>query len=233
MLHNPFHSLTRKGWLLWLASLAVVIAGSLVGGTPDLLSLVATLIGVTALAFMATGDVWGQLLTALFGILYGIAAIRVRYWSEVITYIGMSAPMALAAAVSWLRHPYQGSTTVEIHHLSRRDIRYIILLTLVATVVFGSLLALVHTPRLPISILSVTTSFLACALTWFRSPLYAVAYACNDLVLIVLWALQAFTDPSAWGMAACFVMFFLNDAYAYVSWQRRAIHQMTDSRGKA
>ena len=70
------------------------------------------------------------------------------------------------------------------------------------------------------STLSVTTSFLASALTFLRSPLYACAYAANDLVLIALWVVSAQNDPAGWAMVACFSMFFLNDMYGFVNWRR-------------
>ena len=65
-----------------------------------------------------------------------------------------------------------------------------------------------------------TTSFLAVYLTARRSPLYAVAYAANDLVLIVLWSLAAMQDFSYLSVVVCFVMFFANDIYGFYNWSR-------------
>ena len=73
---------------------------------------------------------------------------------------------------------------------------------------------------LGVSTLSVTTSFLASALTFLRSPYYALAYAANDIVLIVLWVIASFADTSYIPMTVCFVMFFANDMYGFYNWRR-------------
>ena len=54
----------------------------------------------------------------------------------------------------------------------------------------------------------------------YRSPYYALAYAINDLVLIVLWTLASLADISYVPMVACFVMFFANDIYGFINWQK-------------
>ena len=70
------------------------------------------------------------------------------------------------------------------------------------------------------STLSVTTSFLAVYLTFRRSAYFPLAYAANDLVLIVLWTLAAMEDPSYLSVVICFVMFLVNDGYGFLSWSR-------------
>ena len=75
------------------------------------------------------------------------------------------------------------------------------------------------------STLSVTTSFLAAWLTFRRSPFYALAYAANDGVLIVLWALEARTNTAAAAVLVCFAAFFINDMYGFFNWRRMARRQ--------
>ena len=43
---------------------------------------------------MAKGNPVGQGLMILFSVLYGIISWRVAYYGEMITYLGMTAPMA-------------------------------------------------------------------------------------------------------------------------------------------
>ena len=212
--------LTRCEWALWLTSLAVVTIAFLLSGAADGLSIVASLIGVTALIFVAKGHPLGQLLTIVFGVLYGVISLRVRYYGEMITYLGMTAPMALLALITWLRNPYQDSAEVAVRRMRRIDVAVMLLLTLAATVLFHFILRALGNAALLVSTLSVTTSFLASYLTAMRSPYYALCYAMNDLVLIVLWVISAFADPAGWAMVACFAMFFLNDMYGFVNWRR-------------
>lgn len=70
------------------------------------------------------------------------------------------------------------------------------------------------------STLSVTTSFVAVYLTFRRSAYYAVAYAANDLVLILLWILASLQDVRYVSVVVCFVAFFANDVYGFVSWRK-------------
>ena len=212
--------LTRGEWALWLTSLAVVTIAFLLSGAADGLSIVASLIGVTALIFVAKGHPLGQLLTIVFGVLYGMISLRVRYYGEMITYLGMTAPMALLALITWLRNPYQDSAEVAVRRMRRTDVAVMMLLALAATVLFYFILRAMGNAALAVSTLSVTTSFLASYLTAMRSPYYALCYAMNDLVLIVLWVISALVDPAGWAMVACFAMFFLNDMYGFVNWRR-------------
>ena len=213
-------SLTRFELSLWLLSLAVMLVGYALVPDTGLQSLAASLIGVTALIFVAKGAVIGQILTVVFAVFYGIISFRLRYYGEMITYLGMSAPMAMAAVVAWIRHPFRDSREVEIASLSRWTVVWLFLSAAAVTVGFYFILAALGTAQLLVSTLSVTTSYLASALTFLRSPYYALAYSANDAVLIVLWVLASLSDPRYFVMAACFVMFLLNDLYGFFNWRR-------------
>ena len=136
-----------------------------------------------------------------------------------ITYLGMTAPMALVSMIAWLRHPYADAQEVAVNAIRPKQILFLCILTALVTFAFYFILRALHTARLPISTLSVTTSFFAASLTFFRSPYYALAYACNDLVLIVMWLLAASLDSSYFSMSICFIMFLLNDIYGYYQWR--------------
>ena len=218
---NQFRvSLTRFEWALWMASVAVV-AGTYIGfQAGDALSLIASLIGVTALIFVAKGHVLGQLLTIVFAVLYGVISWGLRYYGEVITYLCMTAPMALLALITWLRNPYKDSAEVTVHRLTGRQWIVMLIAAAMTTAAFYFILRAMGNAALAVSTLSITTSFVASYLTAMRSPYYALAYATNDLVLIVLWVIASMTDISSVPMVACFVMFFANDLYGFISWRR-------------
>lgn len=220
-LYNPFRFLTKFEWGLWILSLAVVTVSFFLGGEGGILSLIASLLGVTALIFVAKGDVTGQILTVVFSILYAVISWDLRYYGEMITYLCMSAPIAAFSVVSWLRHPYaKDRSEVKIERLSRREIIGTVGLTAAVTFAFYWILRALGNARLGVSTLSVTTSFLASYLLFRRSPYYALAYAGNDVVLIVLWVIAAVKDPSYLSMVACFIMFLCNDLYGFFNWLR-------------
>ena len=62
-------------------------------------------------------------------------------------------------------------------------------LTVAVTIGSYFLLQAFGTANLLTSTVSVATSFVAVYLTWLRSPWYALGYAANDVVLVVLWVL--------------------------------------------
>ena len=225
-MYNPFKHLKPHEWGLWGLSLSVVTAANLwVKGT-DWLTTVSTLIGVTALIFVAKGDVWGQVLTVVFSILYAVTSYQFRYYGEMLTYVGMTAPIAALSVITWLRHPYKrGKNEVKIHRLTTRQTVWMWVLTAMATGGFGTMLWWLETPNLVFSILSITTSFLASYLMLYRHPFYAIAYAGNDVVLIILWILASIEDSAYLPMVLCFLMFLVNDMYGFVSWKRREIKQ--------
>ena len=213
-------SLTRFEWALWGTSILVVAGTYLLFQSGDLLSLIASLIGVTALIFVAKGHVLGQALTIVFAVFYGMISVSIRYYGEAITYLCMTAPMALVALITWLRNPYKDSAEVTVNRLNGKQWATMLILSALTTAAFYFILRAMGNAALVVSILSITTSFAASWLTAMRSPYYALAYALNDLVLIVLWVIAAMADISSVPMVACFVMFFANDLYGFINWRR-------------
>ena len=216
---NPLKCLKPFDIILWCCSVGAVIVSFFIGGAENLLSLVASLVGVTALILIARGHVVGQMLMICFAILYGIISLEQRYFGEMITYVGMSMPMAVAATVSWLRHPYDDTSEVRVNRLTRKAILPITLASTAVSIAFYFILGALGNASLIVSTLSVTTSFLAASFSFLRSPYFAVAYAANDLVLIILWSIAAVTDPSAVAMIICFVTFLVNDLYSFLCWR--------------
>lgn len=213
-------------WCLWLGSLLAITLAFLLGGDFYPLTLIASLLGVTSLIFIAKGNVIGQFIIILFCILYGIISYNFRYYGEMITYLCMSLPAAVFACVSWLKNPSkQGKNQVKVATMSKTKWIFAGLLALVVTVIFYFILKRFHTENLIVSTLSVTTSVLAATLLFLRSPYYALAYAVNDIVLIVLWILAALESISYLPMVVCFFAFLCNDTYGFINWKRMQKHQ--------
>lgn len=226
---NPFADLTLFERGLWCASVAVIVLSAVLMGGADLFSVIASLIGVTALIFVAKGYVIGQILTVVFAVFYGVISFGQQYYGEMITYLGMSSPMAIAAAVAWLKNPFRDTKEVAVRSMTKKTVGWLTVSTVLVTFVFYFILGAMGNASLFFSTLSVTTSFLASALTYFRSPYYALAYAANDVVLIVLWIIAAVGDLSYLSMVLCFVMFLANDLYGFFNWRRmEKMQKMSD-----
>lgn len=225
-LRSAYHYFTRGEKLLWLSSVVLIVGSYLFFQSNDPLTLCASLVGVTSLIFNARGNPFGQFLMLIFSALYGIISYTFAYYGEMITYLGMTAPMALAALISWLRHPFAGKASeVEVNHLPRREVPLMLALTVAVTAAFYFILAALHTANLLPSTVSVTTSFLAVYLTFRRSAYYALAYAANDVVLIVLWTLASMEDASYLSVLVCFAVFLVNDLYGFLNWRRMQARQ--------
>ncbi len=219
-----FKTLTKFEKGLWLTSLAVTLLSYLLSylfsGSGDLLNLIASLIGVTALIFVAKGLVLGQLLTVVFSVFYGIISVLFSYYGEMITYLFMTTPMAIVAAVEWIKNPYKDTQEVKVHKVTKKQLAVMWLLALLVTVLFYFILKALNTANLFFSTVSITTSFVASYLTFLRSPYYAIGYSANDMVLIILWILASVEDISYLPMVACFIMFLFNDLYGFYNWRR-------------
>ena len=212
---------TTAELILWSTSVTLVLLSFILFDRSGYLTLAASLIGVTSLIFNAKGNPVGQVLMILFSILYGIISYSFAYYGEMITYLGMTAPMAAVALISWLAHPYRGKRSqVEVGRMTGKDWIPLLALTSVVTVAFYFILACFHTANLIPSTISVTTSFAAAYLTYRRSPYFALAYAANDVVLIVLWVMASLADPTYIPVTVCFGVFLFNDLYGYLSWKK-------------
>jgi nicotinamide mononucleotide transporter PnuC len=223
---NPFRLLSRFELILWLTSVFVVLLSYVLSGFDGLSNTICSLIGVTALIFVAKGHVLGMILCVVFAAFYGIISLFFRYYGELITYAGMTLPMDIFALISWIKNPYKDTAEVKVARLKKSQVALMWLATFAVTVAFYFILGALNTPNLVFSTLSVATSFLAVALTFFRSPYYAVAYAANDVVLIVLWTLASFSDISYVPMVMCFVMFLFNDMYGFYNWKKMQKRQI-------
>ena len=217
---NPFKDLSKFELALWLTSAFLVTLSFILSPNKDYLTLIASLIGVTSLIFIAKGYVIGQALTLIFSVLYGIISFFFRYYGEMLTYLCMTAPMAVMSIVSWIKNPYGETKEVTIRRMTGKQILVMSILTVIVTIIFYFILKYFQTANLFFSTLSVATSFLACYLTFMRSPTYALAYAANDIVLIVLWTTATITNIAYLPMILCFFTFFFNDIYAFFNWRK-------------
>lgn len=217
---------SRAEKALWICSVLLIIGSFCIFDRENYLTLCASLIGVTSLIFNAKGNPFGQLLMVIFSLLYGVISYGFAYYGEMITYLGMTMPMAVFALVSWLKNPYKGNKAeVKVNSVSRKETVFMWFLTAAVTVLFYLVLRYFDTANILPSTLSVTTSFVAVYLTFRRSPLFALAYAANDIVLIILWVMASIYDVRYISVAVCFAAFLVNDIYGFVSWQRMKLRQ--------
>lgn len=220
---------TKAEILLWCISVMLILVSFIIFDGESILTLIASLIGVTSLIFNAKGNPFGQFLIVVFSLLYGIISFTFSYYGEMITYLGMTAPMAVFALISWIKNPYNGNKAeVKVNRLKKKEIVFMFLLTAVITFIFYFILAAFNTANLIPSTISVATSFLAVYLTFRRSAFYAAAYAANDVVLIILWIMATLSNITYLSVAICFIIFLINDIYGFINWSKMQKRQETN-----
>ena len=216
--------------ILWCSSVLLIIMSFIIFDRRNYLTLAASLVGVTSLIFNAKGNPFGQFLMIIFSLLYGIISLTFSYYGEMLTYLGMTMPMAAFALISWLKNPHNGNKAeVKVNSIGKKEILFMWILAVVVTAIFYFVLDAFHTANIVPSTISVTTSFVAVYLTFRRSPFFALGYAANDVVLIVLWILASISDVSYISVVVCFVAFLVNDIYGFLSWQKMKERQRADN----
>lgn len=213
-------------WCLYLTSIIVIIACFIIFKNDNYFYLIGSLIGITGLLFLSKGHVLGQIITVIFSIFYGLISYSFNYYGEMITYLCMTMPIAIASIITWLKNPSKNDkSVVEVNTIKIKEIMLLSILSILVTIAFYFILKAFNTTNLIVSTISVLTSFVASYLSMRRSRFYAIAYACNDIVLIILWILASLTQLNYVSMVVCFVAFLASDIYAFINWGRLSKQQ--------
>ncbi len=213
-------SFTKFEIYLWAISVISITVSFLMFDMSKPTTLIASVVGTTALIFLAKGYVAGQILVIIFSLLYAAVSFELKYYGEMITYLGMTTPIAAVSAICWLKNRYKDTKEVKVERLSKTKLISAIALSIAVTAVFYFILKELGNASLLVSTLSILTSFFAASLTVLRSPYYAIGYSFNDIVLIILWLIATVQDLSNLPMLVCFVVFLVNDIYGFISWRR-------------
>ena len=132
-----FDSFSRTDFGLWAVSELVIIVSFLLFDRENYITFAASMIGAASLIFCAKGNPVGQVLIIIFAALYAVISFRFRYYGEMITYLGMTAPMAVLALISWLRNMSgENNSEVAVNRLERKEYLFIAFLTAVVTFIF-------------------------------------------------------------------------------------------------
>lgn len=213
-------------WTLWVVSCVAIVTAFLCFDRSNVLTLIASLIGVTSLLFYAKGNPIGNVLMIGFCICYAVISYSYAYYGEMLTYLGMALPMTVVGLISWYKNPYEkGKSEVKVNHIQPKEYAFMAGLTIAVTVAFYFILEALGTANVWISTISVATSFIPAYLTFRRSPYYALGYACNDVVLIVLWLMASLENTSYIAVTVCFIAFLVNDTYGFICWRKMSKRQ--------
>ncbi len=224
-----FNYFTKTELIIFTLSVTLIVSSFFIFDKNGYLNMISSLIGVFSLLLCAKGNPIGLILSLIFSILYGIISYTFSYYGEMITYLAMTMPMCILSLISWLKHPFKNKKSqVEINKTTKKDIYLLVIFTIIVTVSFYFILEALKTPNLIPSTISVATSFAAVFLSYKRSPYYLIAYALNDIVLIVLWLLASFDSITYLSVVICFLAFLVNDIYGFINWKKMQRNQASD-----
>ena len=219
-LGNPFKGMKLHEYLLLSISIISIIVSFILIDQKDYLTLFTAIVGMFMAVFIARANFWGQIFSVFNVGLYAATAYLSRYYGELIIAICLYFPLTLGAIISWFRHPYKESNQIQIVKLGYKNVLIDLLITAIMTTVSFFIMQALDTPNLPVSTLSVAISTAAGYLIIKRSPYYALIYAINDLVLIVLWGMASIDAHQYLPLTISFVGFFASDTYGFVNWLR-------------
>ena len=118
-----FSNFTLFEYILWISSLILITVVSLICKIDNYLNIITSIIGATSLIFISKGNVFGNFLSAFFGIFYAIIAISFRYYSEVVTYFCLYVPLSISSIITWLKNPYKNNINeVTVNHIKIKEI---------------------------------------------------------------------------------------------------------------
>ena len=142
----------------------------------------------------------------------------------------LASLIGVTSLITWLKNPYNGNKSeVEVYHISRQETMLMFIFAVIVTFIFYFILVAFNTANIVPSTISVTTSFLAVYLTFKRSPYYAMGYALNDVILIILWTMAAMEEIAYISVVVCFIAFFVNDIYGFINWHRMRQRQGSEA----
>lgn len=136
-LNSLFKTFTKTDFLLWFSSIGIIVVSFCIFDRKGFLALAASLLGTTSLIFCAKGNPLGQLIMIVFSGIYGYISFGFSYYGEMLTYLGMTAPMALISLISWVRNPFHGeSSEVRVNTIPPVEIMLIPFMTAAVTFIF-------------------------------------------------------------------------------------------------
>lgn len=214
-----------KDWNLFeilflIFGLSAIVLSFIFVSDRNILSFVASLIGVVAALAQAKGLIISQFIGLVYSVLYAVVAITDKYYGEAIIYFGLMIPIAIVSIVTWLKNRNkENKDVVTINKIQKREVLFLSIGTVVATIAFYFLLRALGTNQLIVSTISLISSAVAGYLVLRRSKYYALAYFANDVILIILWGLSLTSGSLEFlPTLLCICVFFINDIYAFINW---------------
>lgn len=215
-----------KNWkpielILYFGGISIIVLCFVLFKAKNYLSLVSSIIGITAVISVAKGLVITPIVGLIYNVFYIIISYIQKYYGEAIIYFFIMTPIYIYSIVDWFKNKQEDKTAVvKINKIGWKEYLYLSIATIVATVGFYFLLRELGTAQLIISTISLITSAVASYLMLRRSSNYAIGFILNDVILIVLWSMSVVTYGIGYlPSVISFCVFLMNDTYGFINWK--------------
>lgn len=203
---------------LLLLSIVAIMFSSIICKS-EILTILASLVGVTCSLLQAKGKVVSQFIGILEVILYSILSYQNHYYGEVMIDVLVVFPMYVYGVFSWITHRNEETDTVESNEISKKEWGILAFASVVGFVLLYCVLKYFNTSQLMISSLSMVTSLMATYLITRRSKYSFIFYIGNDIILILLWGIpilqgEFYLVP----VLVENIVLLLNDSYGLKNW---------------
>jgi len=203
---------------LLLLSIVAIMFSSIICKS-EILTILASLVGVTCSLLQAKGKVVSQFIGILEVILYSILSYQNHYYGEVMIDVLVVFPMYVYGVFSCITHRNEETDTVESNEISKKEWGILAFASVVGFVLLYCVLKYFNTSQLMISSLSMVTSLMATYLITRRSKYSFIFYIGNDIILILLWGIpilqgEFYLVP----VLVENIVLLLNDSYGLKNW---------------
>jgi len=185
----------------------------------EMLTILASLVGVICSLSQAKGKVFSQFIGITEVILYSILSYQNHYYGEVIIDVVIVFPMYIYGVISWMTHKNEETHTVEPNQISKKEWGMLTLASAIGFVALYYVLKYFNTSQLLISSLSMITSLIATYLITRRSKYSFLFYIGNDIILILLWGIPILQgDFYLLPILVENMILLMNDSYGLKNW---------------
>lgn len=221
MLKKLFYDWTKfEITLLVISLISVGITGIICNSS--LLTIICSIAGILCALTQAKGKVISQFIGLLIVVLYSILSFQNKFYGEVIIYVFIMFPLFISGIISWIKNLNKETNTVNENKLYKKEWILLTIISIVLFVLLYYLLKYFNTSQLLVSTLSLVTSLFATYLVSRRSKYGFLFYIGNDIILFILWGGQVVKGNFALiPILVNPIINFINDSYAWKSWNKR------------
>lgn len=116
MIKEYFKSWNKFEITLVLVTITIIILSGIIFNS-SIIAMIVSIFSIITAILQAKGKVESQFTSVIVCVLYSIISFENRYFGEVIFYLLIMLPMAIAGIISWISHKSDKTNTVEVNDI--------------------------------------------------------------------------------------------------------------------